>query len=523
MTSAEDAPLPQRALVSVADKDDLGPLPERLVAAGTELLATRRTAAALRDRGLAVTTVEEHTGFREMLGGRVKTLHPRIHAGILARRGAEEDEIARAGIPAIDLVAVTLYPFEATLERSRRDGLEEAALVEEIDVGGVALLRAAAKNHARVTVLSSAEDILRYAEGLASGHGAGPAERRRLAARAFARTAFYDAVIAGAFAPEDDPPLPETWCPPLRRRRLLRYGENPHQRAALYVRPGEMPVGLAHAERLQGEALSYNNHLDADAAWRCVAGLASPAAVIVKHTSPAGAALAPTALQAYERAHAADPVSAFGGVVATNRPLDESLARRLVDGRFLELVLAPAVDEAALPLLARRPRLRVLRVPTGEPVGEIECRRISGGFLLQERDADPLADDGWRTVTRRAPAAEVRDDLLLAWWIVRFLLSNAVAVVRERMSIGLGGGQPNRVDAVRLALDRARRQGHTTAGAVLASDGFFPFPDALEEAAAAGITTVVQPGGSKRDADVVAAADRLGLAMVFTGRRHFRH
>lgn len=522
MTSAEDAPLPRRALLSVAGKDDLGALPQRLAAAGVSLLATGRTAAALRAQGLAVTTVEEHTGLGEMLGGRVKTLHPRIHAGILARSGADEEEIARAGIPPIDLVAVTLYPFEATLERVRADGLGDADLIEQIDIGGVALLRAAAKNHARVTVLSSPEDAAAYAEALAAGRGAGPAERRRLAARAFARTAFYDALIAGAFAPSGDS-LPETWCPPLRRRSALRYGENPHQRAALYVRPGEDPAGVAHAERLQGEELSYNNYLDADAAWRCVAGLAAPAAAVVKHTSPSGVALGATALEAYDRAHASDPVSAFGGVVATNRPLDATLARRLTDGRFLELVLAPGVDEAARPLLARRPRLRVLRVPAGERDAGLEPRRVSGGYLLQERDALPLDDADWRTVTRRPPAADARADLLLAWWLVRFLPSNAIALVRGGATVGVGGGQPNRVDAVRIALGRARRHGHATVGAVLASDGFFPFPDALEEAAAAGITAVVQPGGSKRDAEVIAAADRLGLAMLLTGQRHFRH
>jgi len=523
MTSAEDAPLPRRALLSVANKDDLGVLPHRLAEAGVEILATGRTAAALRAQGLRVTTVEEHTGLGEMLGGRVKTLHPRIHAGILARSGSDEDEIARAGIPPIDLVAVTLYPFEAAFERLRRDGLGDEELVEEIDIGGVALLRAAAKNHARVTVLSSPDDAARYAAALAAGKGADAAERRRLAARAFARTAFYDALIARAFAPPTDDPLPETWCPPLRRRAILRYGENPHQRAALYVRPGDAPLGVAHARRLQGEELSYNNLLDADAAWRLVAGLPDPAAVVVKHTSPSGAAAGRTALEAYDRAHAADPVSAYGGVVATNRPLDEPLAARLTDGRFLELVLAPEVEEGALAILARRPRLRVLRVPAGDAGVETEPRRISGGYLLQERDAPASDEDLGRTVTRLRPTDDALPDLRLAWWIVRFLPSNAVALVRDGATIGLGGGQPNRVDAVRLALERARRHGHATAGAVLASDGFFPFPDSLEEAAAAGVRAVVQPGGSKRDAEVTAAADRLGLAMVLTGRRHFRH
>ncbi len=522
MISAEDAPIPRRALLSVAKKEDLGLLPRRLAAAGVQLLATGRTAETLRAQGLEVTTVEEHTGLGEMLGGRVKTLHPVIHAGILARDSADEEEIAKAGIAPIDLVAVTLYPFAESLERARAEHLGEAELIEQIDIGGVTLLRAAAKNHARVTVLSSAEDFARYAAALEAGRGADAHERRRLAARAFAQTAFYDGLIAGAFDPERDP-LPELWSPPLRRRSLLRYGENPHQRAALYLRPGDPPVGVGHAERLQGEELSYNNYLDADCAWRCVTGLDGAAAVIVKHASPAGAARSTSALEAYDRAHATDPVSAFGGVVATNRPIDEPLARRLTDGRFLELVLAPDVGETARAILARRPRLRVLRVPNGTEETAVETRRISGGWLLQERDRLPFGDDGWRTVTRRAPAAEATADLLLAWWLVRFLPSNAIVVVRDGAALGLCGGQPNRVDAVRIALERARRHGHTTAGAALASDGFFPFPDALEEAAAAGVTALVQPGGSKRDAEVVAAADRLDLAMVHTGRRHFRH
>jgi phosphoribosylaminoimidazolecarboxamide formyltransferase/IMP cyclohydrolase len=524
MGSSDGAALPRRALLSVAAKEDLGLLPERLAAHGVALLATGRTAAALRARGLEVTTVEDYTGSGEMLGGRVKTLHPRIHAGILAR-AADEATIARDGILPIDLVAVTLYPFEETLaRRALGDEVTDEDLVEEIDIGGVALLRAAAKNHARVTVLSGAQDFAAYAERLARGEGAEPEERRRLAARAFARTAYYDALIARAFAPPDDAPVSsETALLALRRLSPLRYGENPHQRAALYHRPGEVPAGVAHAARLQGPELSYNNYFDADTAWRAAAGLARPAAVIVKHAAPCGAALGESPSHAWDLAHAADPVSAFGGVVALNRPLDASLARRLTAGLFLELVLAPEVTDEARAVLARRPRLRVLRVPPGPVAPAPELRRIDGGYLLQEGDRAPLDDRAWRTAGRREVPGDRREDLLLAWWIVRFLPSNAIALVRDGATVGLGGGQPNRVDAVRIAVERARRLERPLAGAVLASDAFFPFPDALEEAAQAGIEIVVQPGGSKRDPEVVAAADRLGIAMIFTGERHFRH
>lgn len=527
MASSENAPLPRRALLSVADPTALGELPELLHARGTQLLATGGTAAALRARGLEVTSVEEFTGLGTMLGGRVKTLHPLLHGGILAREGRDDADITRHGLTLIDLVAVSLYPFEETLSRRERGKAAivlDEELIERIDIGGVALLRAAAKNHARVTVLAGSEDFVAYATLLQEGRGATELERRRFAAHAFAHTAYYDAVIARALATAPRPSLSTTEVLALKQRVTLRYGENPHQQAALYTVAGEAFAGLAHAEILQGTLPSYNNYLDADVAWRAVHGSDSPACVIVKHASPAAAAIAETAVDAWQRAHAADPVSSFGGVVAFNRPIDSSLATALTaPGLFLEAVVAPDVLTDARERLGARSRLRVFRVPTDPGCEDRELRRIDGGYLLQTRDTIAINRTKWRHVTRAVAPEELGADLALAWWIVRFLPSNAIAVVRDRATLGVGGGQPNRVDAVRIAVDRAHRLGHETHGAVLASDGFFPFPDALEEAARAGIEVVIQPGGSKRDEDVIATADRLGLAMIFTDERHFRH
>ena len=533
MTEAGGRPV-TRALVSVSDKTGLAPFAAALEKHGVAILSTGGTARALRAAGIAVTDVSAHTGFPEVMDGRVKTLHPMIHGGILARRSDPDDRAAlRAhGIAGIDLVAVNLYPFAETVRR----GADVEACVEQIDVGGPALIRAAAKNHADVAVVVRPEDYAAVTDDMAALNGAtSGALRRRLAATAFAQTAAYDAAIACWFADAAGDPLPAHFVLGGARRAVLRYGENPHQAAALYGDP-LAPPGIAQARRLQGKALSYNNLADADAALALVREFARPAAAIVKHANPCGVGLDRTLAVAYGKARACDPVSAFGGVVAVNRPLDGATARAVV-GIFTEVAVAPEADAAARAVLAGKPALRVLLTgpPTGlltGPVGGGRGRAVhalSGGFLVQARD-EGGTPDALETVTRRAPTARERADLLFAFAVCKHVKSNAIVYARDGATVGIGAGQASRVDASRIAAWKAAEAAQAAGearsrakGAVVASDAFFPFADGLRAAAEAGATAVIQPGGSKRDAEVIAAADEAGLAMVFTGRRHFRH
>jgi phosphoribosylaminoimidazolecarboxamide formyltransferase/IMP cyclohydrolase len=518
-------PTIRRALLSVSDKRGLLELGRALAGAGIEILSTGGTCRALAEQGIPVVDVSTHTGFPEIMGGRVKTLHPRIHGGILARAG-EDDEAARThDLPPIDLVVVNLYPFAETIARPGCT-LDEA--IENIDIGGPAMLRAAAKNHDRVSVVCSPDDYAALIAALPSAPG--PERRRALATRAFAHTAAYDGQISqwlAAYHESAAEVQAEAGPPPLINLALdrigpLRYGENPHQQAALYAERDREPRGLAGARLLQGKPLSYNNLLDADAAWSGVRALGERAGcVIVKHTNPCGAAVGADLAEAYDRALACDPTSAFGGIVAVNRPLDGATAERLA-ARFVEVIIAPGFESAALEALAAKTGLRLL-VPAASDASDLELRRIDGGWLVQTIDRldDPRSAFG--VVTQRKPTDAEWRDLDLAWAVVAMVRSNAIVLARDGATIGIGAGQMSRVDASRIAVMKAADQGLATAGAALASDAFFPFADGLEAAAAAGVRAVIQPGGSKRDDEVIAAADAHDIAMVFTGRRHFRH
>jgi phosphoribosylaminoimidazolecarboxamide formyltransferase / IMP cyclohydrolase len=513
-----------RALISVYDKRGAAVFAAGLAALGWEVVSTGGTLAALLAADVPAVAVGEVTGFPEILDGRVKTLHPRIHGGILARRDlpAHADQLAAHGIGGIDLVAVNLYPFEATVADP---GVTETAALEQIDVGGPAMLRAAAKNFPYVVPICDPADYDPVLAALGAG-GLTGSDRRALAAKAFAHTAAYDAAVAGWLLG----PAPERWPGEValagRKAFDLRYGENPHQRAAAYrrVAPGGGSGGVLDAERVAGKELSFNNLLDADAAWAAVrpfAGEPGAAVAIVKHTIPCGLAQRGTAADAFAAALAGDPVSAYGGIVASTRPIDAETARAIAD-RFFEVIVAPGFEAEALEALGRKRALRLLRMPeeVDEPVPQWDFRPVDGGLLLQ--DPDDRDDDAaiWRPATRRAPTPEELDDLRFAWRAVRAVKSNGIALARDRMLVGVGSGQPNRVESVRIAL---RGAGGRAAGAVLASDAFFPFADGLEEAARAGVRAVVQPGGSVRDEEVVAAAEAAGVAMLFTGVRHFRH
>jgi len=521
----------RRALLSVSDKTGLIDFARRLAACGAELVSTGGTASALRAAGLDVRDVADVTGFPEMLDGRVKTLHPAVHAGLLRRPddARHTADMARAGFGGIDLLAVNLYPFEATL----RAGGDFEACVEQIDIGGPAMIRAAAKNHEAVAVLTDPSDYDAAARAVETEGGLTRTARRRLAAKAFRRTAAYDAAIAGWITREcDDDAWPERFALAGSLASSLRYGENPHQRAALY-RTAPAP-GPAHADLLQGKPLSYNNLNDTEAAHALAEDLSAfgPAIVIVKHANPCGAAAAETLIEAHALAIRCDPVSAFGGVVAANRPVDAQTAERIV-GVFTEVVIAPAFDAAALEVFARKPNLRVLATgATAEaPAGPaFALKSVSGGFLVQTRDDGRIGAQDLKVVTRRAPSDAERADLLFAFRVAKHVASNAIVYAKGGAVVGVGAGQMSRVDSARIAARKACEAakaaglpGSLANGSVVASDAFFPFPDGLLAAAEAGATAVIQPGGSKRDADVIAAADAAGLAMVFTGMRHFRH
>ncbi len=513
-----------RALVSVSDKTGVVEFARFLAGRGVKLVSTGGTAAELRAGGLEVVEVAQVTGFPEVMDGRVKTLHPKIHGAILARRDRPEHQAAMAahGIAAIDLVAVNLYPFAATAASA-----DFATGVENIDVGGPALIRAAAKNHQFVAVATEPGDYAQVMAEMAAHDGATTlALRRRLAEAAFRRTGAYDAAIAHwlAAAGGGGEPLPPLLVLAGLRRQVLKYGENPHQLAAFYaaLQPGAPPrPGVATARQLQGKELGFNNLADADAAFELVAEFERPAAVIAKHANPCGVAVAGELALAYARARACDPASAYGGVLAVNRPLDAATAGAIV-GQFLEVVIAPAFEPEALAALAAKENLRLLSAgDLPDPAApSLELKSLAGGYLVQTRDNGRLRDGDLRVATRRAPTPAEFADLRFAWRVVKHVKSNAIVLAKDGATVGIGAGQPSRVEAARLAASKA---GKRALGAVVASDAFFPFPDGIEAAAEAGATAAIQPGGSVRDAEVIAAADAAGMAMVFTGMRHFRH
>jgi phosphoribosylaminoimidazolecarboxamide formyltransferase/IMP cyclohydrolase len=511
----------RRALLSLYDKTGVEELARGLADLGVELVASGGTAAHLGELGLDVTLVEDITGFPEVLGGRVKTLHPRIHAAILARRDHEQDAEAldEHGIEPIDLVCVNLYPFDRV---ARQKDVREEQAVEMIDIGGPAMLRAAAKNFVNVVPLCSAARYRAVLEELRERGEVSLSLRRELAAEAFAHTAAYEASIAGWFADRETFPLRLVLS--LEKQTDLAYGENPHQRGSYYAEAGVRRHLLSRAEQVSGKPLSFNNLADLDAAKAVLREFELPACVIVKHTNPCGCALAADVGTAYDKALAADPVSAYGGVVALNREVDERLAKRLAR-QFVEVLIAPRYADHALGALTEKPSARILedRERRRAPRSERSFRRVLGGFLVQDADAEVDDREGMQVVAGPAPDEAGWGDLLFAWRVAKHVLSNAIVLARDLQTIGIGAGQMSRVDAVRIALEKAREHGHPLEGAVLASDAFFPFPDGPRLALEAGIRAIVQPGGSKRDNEVVAAVEQAGATMVFTRKRHFRH
>ncbi|MGC4028843.1 MAG: bifunctional phosphoribosylaminoimidazolecarboxamide formyltransferase/IMP cyclohydrolase [Steroidobacteraceae bacterium] len=516
----------RRALISVSDKTGLIDLARALAARGIELISTGGTARTLADAGISVREVASVTGFPEIMDGRVKTLHPKIHGGLLGRRGTDEAVMERFGLEPIDLLVVNLYPFAATIARP---GVSYDDAIENIDIGGPAMLRGAAKNHADVAVVVDPAD---YAELLAQLDGAAGSTdfpfRARLAAKAYAHTAGYDALVAGYLskqhAPQDESFPPQVNLA-LTRIETLRYGENPHQQAAFYRTADAAEDSIARARMVQGKALSFNNIADADTALECVRQFDdAPACVIVKHANPCGVAVAATAAEAYELAYRCDPTSAFGGIIAFNQPLDADTARRMVERQFIEVLVAPSLLPGAAEALAVKPNVRVLltgSLKSAQPGWEL--RSVTGGVLVQDRDLGRVNADALRCVTRRAPTDAERRDLLFAWRVAKFVKSNAIVFTRDLATVGVGAGQMSRVYSSRIGAIKAEDAGLTVRGAVMASDAFFPFRDGIDTAATQGVTAVIQPGGSVRDAEVIAAADEHGLAMLFTGMRHFRH
>jgi len=508
-----------RALLSVSDKSGLVPFATQLVANGFDLISTGGTARTLREAGLAVKDVSEITGFPEMLDGRVKTLHPVVHGGLLARRDLPEHmkAIADHAIATIDLVVVNLYPFRET---AARVGVHPDEVIENIDIGGPSMLRSAAKNFAAVWVIVDPADYTRVLEALGNDDDH-LTFRRWLAEKVYAHTSGYDAAIAQWFAAQRDEPFPDRFPLTFEKQQALRYGENPQQRAAFYVeKPG---AGLGALKQLGGKELSFNNLLDLEGALLAMEPFGDePCCAIVKHTTPCGLGTGPSALVAYQRALACDPVSAFGSVIAFTVPVDAETAE-VISSLFVECIVAPAFDDGAVEILGRKKNLRVLAGRATWSKGGMDYKRVRGGLLVQDRAPTPHVDNNWNVVTTRPPSATEQLNLMFAWRAVASVKSNAIVLVRDGATIGIGAGQMSRVDASFLAVHKARSVGHETPGSVLGSDAFFPFRDGIDHVAEAGVTAIVQPGGSVRDAEVIAAANEHGMAMVFTGERLFRH
>ncbi|HQQ63688.1 MAG TPA: bifunctional phosphoribosylaminoimidazolecarboxamide formyltransferase/IMP cyclohydrolase [Pseudomonadales bacterium] len=516
----------RRALISVSDKTGIVEFARELAARHVALLSTGGTYKLLRDNHIAVTEVSDHTGFPEMMDGRVKTLHPKIHGGILGRRGQDDAVMAAHDIDPIDLVVVNLYPFAQTVARPDCS-LDDA--IENIDIGGPTMVRAAAKNHAHVAIVVNTADYSRILDSLDKENGLPHALRFDLAVKAFEHTAQYDGMIAnylGARVGETVEKFPRTFNAQLTKAQDLRYGENPHQSAAFYVESNPREVSIATARQLQGKELSYNNIADTDAALECVKSFVKPACVIVKHANPCGVSVSPDGIRtAYELAYATDPESAFGGIIAFNRELDADTAKAIVDRQFVEVIIAPRVSAAALDVIAAKQNIRVMECGewSGERAAQLDWKRVNGGLLVQDLDTGMISDSDLKVVTKRAPTEAEIHDLIFAWKVAKYVKSNAIVYAKNRQTIGIGAGQMSRVNSARIAAIKAEHAGLAVEGAVMASDAFFPFRDGIDNAAKVGIRCVIQPGGSMRDAEVIAAADEHGIAMVFTGMRHFRH
>ncbi len=517
----------RRALISVSDKTGIVDFARALVERGVEILSTGGTAKLLAGNGIAAVEVADYTGFPEMMDGRLKTLHPKIHGGLLGRRGEDDAAMAEHGIPPIDLLVVNLYPFEATVAKP---DCKLADAIENIDIGGPAMLRAAAKNHAAVTVVVNAGDYERVLAEMRDNHGVvSAATRFDLAVKVFEHTGRYDGAIANYLgsiqADGDRGPFPRTYSVQFRKAQEMRYGENPHQGAAFYIEPTPAEACIATARQLQGKELSYNNVADTDAALECVKGFAVPACVIVKHANPCGVAIGSSLLEAYDRAYKADPTSAFGGIIAFNRPLDAATAKAIVDRQFVEVIIAPEVTPEALAATASKQNVRVLACGHWGDVRAPgwDYKRVTGGLLVQDRDLGQVAKSDLKVMTKRQPTDREMIDLLFAWRVVKFVKSNAIVYGKDGMILGVGAGQMSRVFSANIAIMKAREENLDLKGAAMASDAFFPFRDGIDLAAEQGITAVIEPGGSMRDSEVIAAADEHGMAMVFTGMRHFRH
>ncbi|WP_339486793.1 bifunctional phosphoribosylaminoimidazolecarboxamide formyltransferase/IMP cyclohydrolase [Pseudomonas sp. EL_65y_Pfl2_R95] len=525
----------RRALISVSDKTGILDFARELVALNVEILSTGGTYKLLKDNGVAAVEVADYTGFPEMMDGRVKTLHPKIHGGILGRRAIDGDVMEQHSIKPIDLVAVNLYPFEATVAKPDCD-LADA--IENIDIGGPTMVRSAAKNHKDVAIVVNTSDYAHIIESLKAG-GLSYAQRFDLALKAFEHTAAYDGMIANylgtidqaaeKLSTEDRSAFPRTFNSQFIKTQEMRYGENPHQSAAFYVEAKKGEASIASAVQLQGKELSYNNVADTDAALECVKSFVKPACVIVKHANPCGVAVVPEneggIRKAYDLAYATDTESAFGGIIAFNRELDGETAKAIVERQFVEVIIAPRISAAAREVVAAKANVRLLECGewSAQRSADWDFKRVNCGLLVQSRDIGMITADDLKIVTQRAPSEQEIHDLIFAWKVAKFVKSNAIVYAKNRQTVGVGAGQMSRVNSARIAGIKAEHAGLPVPGAVMASDAFFPFRDGIDNAAKAGITAVIQPGGSMRDNEVIAAADEAGIAMVFTGMRHFRH
>ncbi|ELA7883995.1 bifunctional phosphoribosylaminoimidazolecarboxamide formyltransferase/IMP cyclohydrolase [Vibrio parahaemolyticus] len=523
----------RRALISVSDKTGIVEFAQALAERGVDILSTGGTARLLAEQGIAVTEVSDYTGFPEMMDGRVKTLHPKVHGGVLGRRGQDDDVMAKHGINPIDMVVVNLYPFAETVAK---EGCTLADAVENIDIGGPTMVRSAAKNHKDVTIVVNASDYDRViAEMDANDKSLTLETRFDLAIAAFEHTAAYDGMIANYFGTmvpsygenkegDEESKFPRTFNQQFEKKQDMRYGENSHQAAAFYVEANPQEASVSTARQIQGKALSYNNIADTDAALECVKEFNEPACVIVKHANPCGVALGKDILEAYNRAYQTDPTSAFGGIIAFNQELDAQTATAIVERQFVEVIIAPSVSAEAIEVVAAKKNVRLLEC--GEwstKTTGFDVKRVNGGLLVQDRDQGMVSQDDLKVVSKRQPTEEELKDALFCWKVAKYVKSNAIVYAKGDMTIGVGAGQMSRVYSAKIAGIKAADEGLEVAGSVMASDAFFPFRDGIDAAAEAGIKCVIQPGGSMRDDEVIAAADEHGMAMIFTGMRHFRH
>ncbi|MCS0430364.1 bifunctional phosphoribosylaminoimidazolecarboxamide formyltransferase/IMP cyclohydrolase [Vibrio diabolicus] len=523
----------RRALISVSDKTGIVEFAQALAERGVDILSTGGTARLLAEQGIAVTEVSDYTGFPEMMDGRVKTLHPKVHGGVLGRRGQDDDVMAKHGINPIDMVVVNLYPFAETVAK---EGCTLADAVENIDIGGPTMVRSAAKNHKDVTIVVNAHDYDRVIAEMDDNEKSLTLETRfYLAIAAFEHTAAYDGMIANYFGTmvpsygenkegDEESKFPRTFNQQFEKKQDMRYGENSHQAAAFYVEANPQEASVSTARQIQGKALSYNNIADTDAALECVKEFNEPACVIVKHANPCGVALGKDILEAYNRAYQTDPTSAFGGIIAFNQKLDAETAAAIVERQFVEVIIAPSVSAEAIEIVAAKKNVRLLEC--GEwstKTTGFDVKRVNGGLLVQDRDQGMVSLDDLKVVSKRQPTEEELKDALFCWKVAKYVKSNAIVYAKGDMTIGVGAGQMSRVYSAKIAGIKAADEGLEVAGSVMASDAFFPFRDGIDAAAEAGIKCVIQPGGSMRDDEVIAAADEHGMAMIFTGMRHFRH